>query len=242
MKFRDSLKDKRHFERVLAELDRSIGKTKKRLDSSSGSRSYLHSKKVKRISFVMEWRISEKISAMYSCGYPVEDLKPLFSEWLVYAGNSLEDYTCPSIPLYGLNLGTLLGFSNEDRQNMQKLIDGVERTDPLLAFIARLHGFSYDLGIPDVGSSGDSWWRWFPLVRSMQTKRERERYLELYLKKKWYSAQQRYYWWDFHKRLPEDYFGYWAFDIAAAARVYGLDDTAFADHRHYPSDLAHYLG
>jgi hypothetical protein len=39
----------------------------------------------------------------------------------------------------------------------------------------------------------------------------------------------------------EAYVGYWSFEAALVAMLWGIDDSAFADHPHYPVDLVrHY--
>ena len=39
----------------------------------------------------------------------------------------------------------------------------------------------------------------------------------------------------------EAYVGYWSFEAALVATLWGIDDSAFADHPHYPVDLVrHY--
>lgn len=68
---------------------------------------------------------------------------------------------------------------------------------------------------------------------------------ELYrfAKSKWYLKQRGEAWWGSHKeatkRMPV-YFGYWCFEVAAVAKILGIDDTDFQNIVYYPYDLAHF--
>lgn len=68
---------------------------------------------------------------------------------------------------------------------------------------------------------------------------------ELYrfAKSKWYLKQRGEPWWGSHKRANGHtpvYFGYWCFEVAAVAKILGIDDTEFQNIVYYPYDLAHF--
>jgi len=54
----------------------------------------------------------------------------------------------------------------------------------------------------------------------------------------WYEAFEQAPWHDSHLD-GESYFGYWAFEAAAVAYLYGLDDSA-VEHMVFPRDLLEY--
>ena len=71
------------------------------------------------------------------------------------------------------------------------------------------------------------------------TAEERIADMQSYLKN-WYKYMKGCGWYDSHKNQgPEGggYFGYWAWEAAAVAYLYDLDDTSFRDHLVYPKDL-----
>lgn len=71
------------------------------------------------------------------------------------------------------------------------------------------------------------------------TAEERIADMQSYLKS-WYKYMKGCGWYDSHKNQgPEGggYFGYWAWEAAAVAYLYDLDDTSFRDHLVYPKDL-----
>ena len=70
---------------------------------------------------------------------------------------------------------------------------------------------------------------------------EKQDDIEEYLKA-WYPGMSSTGWYDSHKRQNAEggggYFGYWAFEAAAIAYLYDIDDTPFRNHLVYPKDLA----
>ena len=70
---------------------------------------------------------------------------------------------------------------------------------------------------------------------------EKQEDIELFLKA-WYLGMKGTGWYNSHKnqspRGAGGYFGYWAFEAAAVAYLYDLDDTPFREHLVYPKDLA----
>ena len=58
----------------------------------------------------------------------------------------------------------------------------------------------------------------------------------------WYRGMRGAGWYDSHKKQSPrgtgGYFGYWAFEAAAIAYLYDIDDAPFRDHLVYPRELA----
>src|SRR5690606_36020571 len=57
----------------------------------------------------------------------------------------------------------------------------------------------------------------------------------------WYKKMNPIYWHNSHQDAEGAYFGYWCFEAALVAMLFGVDDTAVLDHPNYPGDLTrHY--
>ena len=90
----------------------------------------------------------------------------------------------------------------------------------------------------------DEWYHELPYrylldVTGGESAEERIADMQSYLKN-WYKYMKGCGWYDSHKNQgPEGggYFGYWAWEAAAVAYLYDLDDTSFRDHLVYPKDL-----
>lgn len=66
---------------------------------------------------------------------------------------------------------------------------------------------------------------------------DREKFLKTYVSKKWYQAHKDASWHNSHKSTANIYVGYWSFEVAAVAKIYGVpDDKGWL---YYPYDLVH---
>ena len=73
------------------------------------------------------------------------------------------------------------------------------------------------------------------------SEQERQGDMAEYLKA-WYPGMRGTSWYDSHKRQNAEggggYFGYWAYESAAIAYLYDIEDAPFRNHLVYPKDLA----
>jgi hypothetical protein len=57
----------------------------------------------------------------------------------------------------------------------------------------------------------------------------------------WYKRNKNLAaWYDTHHDDDSGYVGYWCFEAALVVPLFGIDDTSFRDHEHYPGDLVHF--
>lgn len=64
--------------------------------------------------------------------------------------------------------------------------------------------------------------------------------IRIILNSEWYNFHKEAYWYNADKADNNIYEGYWAFDIAAIAKILGIDDSKLKDVPYYPYDLVHY--
>ncbi len=57
--------------------------------------------------------------------------------------------------------------------------------------------------------------------------------------RRYYEGIRSVSWYDTHLQQDGGFFGYWAFELAAAVKLFGCDDRPFADNMFYPRDLVH---
>ncbi|MCW2294855.1 hypothetical protein M2262_004905 [Pseudomonas sp. BIGb0408] len=56
----------------------------------------------------------------------------------------------------------------------------------------------------------------------------------------WYKGNKNLAaWYDNHKGEDTGYVGYWCFEAALVVKLFGIDDSSFRTHAHYPADLVH---
>ena len=68
---------------------------------------------------------------------------------------------------------------------------------------------------------------------------ERSEALRSYVSDYWYRSNSDQPWYNSHESNGSH--GYWVFEAAAIARIYGIDDSALEGADYYPYDLAHFL-
>lgn len=57
---------------------------------------------------------------------------------------------------------------------------------------------------------------------------------------KWYPSMKGCYWHGRHTRVPQNFFGYWAFEAGLVTYLWGIDDSSYRDMPFYPKDLVAY--
>ena len=63
--------------------------------------------------------------------------------------------------------------------------------------------------------------------------------LKDYLENKWYQIHSETAWHNSHLSKQNTYYGYWAYEAGAVAKILDLDDEALKEQRYYPFDLVH---
>jgi hypothetical protein len=58
--------------------------------------------------------------------------------------------------------------------------------------------------------------------------------------KKWYPSMKDTYWYGHHEKVPQNFFGYWAFEAGLVTYLWEIDDASYRDLPFYPKDLVEY--
>jgi len=175
------------------------------------------------------------VSAMYSVGCPVGELRPVFKQWVAAAAQVREPV--PRDLVFPLSFGLLLGVDDKDLELLQVVVDRDTRHHAFSSFLAD------SLGLSHAPVAGDgTLWRFFPKVREIEDPTGKAEYLGWWLKRWWYTVNKAETWWGSHARHGgAQYYSYWAWEVAGTVRAYGLDDTLCCASQYYPKDLARFL-
>ncbi len=66
-------------------------------------------------------------------------------------------------------------------------------------------------------------------------------FIKNYLDKKWYQGHDDAPWYDSHKRTKVNtYFGYWAWEVGALAKIYNINDKDLENQKYYPYRAIHW--
>ncbi len=240
---RDKLKNRKHFEKLLKELSKDKDETERLIPEANNN---------KRIDKVfLYWRLGQngiyEIETRYSMDANIKELMQTYLGSLVYfiSGCEINDPIYFEI-LKRISLGVLLYISSEE---FQRLVDYVQRVDVQ----ARRSDWTPDLLL------------WFMLNSRMKEEEKRNhaerlafprlykglykviqapdataakealnRYID-----KWYSLNSNAPWYNNHLK-KNCYRGYWAWEVAAVAKIMHIDDSDLKDNPYYPYDMVHW--
>jgi len=182
--------------------------------------------------------LPEILSAMYSAGYPLDQIRPVYAKYLEAIAERMAK-TYPS----GLDVLNLMSFAlmlgvRDGERDMLAAVSAKDNCDqPFYAFLEDALGLEHP---PLTGKKGT--WKFFPTLQAIPDKEGKQDFIATYLKRNWYNSWRSEYWWGYHTRYSGvSYFGYWAWEFGGLVKAWGLDDSSFRTNRYYPADMAHYL-
>ena len=235
---RDKLKDRKHFERILrirlAEIDRY--------------KAYLTTEQESELFFcrVVGHDSIDVIQIRYSMDGGLKELQKIYLDSLDYF---LRGFNCGN-PIYDdilnrISLGILLNIPDE---NFMQLVDYVQRLDEeakpadwtpdlLLWFLlnSRLKANEKRTHAQKLGFPREC--KGLYKVTQATDSEAALKALKDYIGK-WYNLNKDASWYNNH--LKSTYRGYWAWEVAAVAKVMHIDDTDLKDNPYYPYDMVHW--
>ena len=238
---RDKIKNKNHFEKLLSE-EKEVIKQRNEIISKGNqndSNSYIY--------YAIANNYMNLIKITYSLGDKIKDLRETYIVSLQFFLLGFES----DEPMYfdilnRVALGFLLNISNE---NFQQLVDYVQRMDEqakpadwtpdqLLWFIlnSRLkkdeeQTHADKLAFPKL-------YKGLFKLTQVSDAQEAKKALEDYIEK-WYNLNKNAPWYNSHLK-KNCYRGYWAWEVAAVAKIMHIDDSDLKDNPYYPYDMVHW--
>ena len=241
---RDKFKDKKYFESILSV----------KLDEIDDNEKYILDEKRKKGGIVrpfLYWCSAvdhiRAIEISYSIGEDIGKLRKLYI-------SSLDNYILGANfknPTYAddldrISLGILLGIDNTD---FNRLADYVQRMDEqakpadwipdqLLWFMlnSRLkenekQTYADKLAFPKL-------YKGLFKLTQISDAQEAKKALKDYIEK-WYNLNKDAPWYNNHLK-KNCYRGYWAWEVAAVAKIMNIDDSYLKDNPYYPYDMVHW--
>ena len=184
--------------------------------------------------------------AKYSLALNFEEIKETVHKTVRYFHLYFKFSTFPEDYSDFIWLFSLAYLCGLDDEHMQKLIAIVKRDgikDQLLDYLIRSYDPSYD------GEAGQflhpiPYGNLAPILNSTASDSDVAA-IKNYLDKHWYQghADEENFdasWIDLHKDALGRFFGYWAWETAAIAKIKGLDDELLKNHKYYPYRAVHW--
>lgn len=188
-----------------------------------------------------------RLNIMYSLGDGIQKLQDIYIQSFNYfvSGFDIESPTYADI-LQRVSLGILLDIPEE---LFSQLIDYVKRMDEqakssrwkpdaLLWFMLNSHIKDDEKQIYVENLSFPKLYKGLYKVSKAKDREEAEKNLTKYLEK-WYSLNKNAPWYNTHLR-DNGYSGYWAWEVAAVAKIMQIDDSHLKDNPYYPYEMVHW--
>ena len=238
---RDKIKDRKHFEKLLSEEEEVI---KQRNEIISKGK---HNHTETYIYYAIADSYMNLLKITYSLGVKIKDLQETYMVSLqsfLFGFESGEPMYFDI--LYRVALGFLLDISEE---NFKQLVDYVQRMDEqakpadwtpdlLLWFLlnSRLkedekQAYADKLAFPKL-------YKGLFKLTQISDAQEAKKALEDYIGK-WYNLNKNAPWYNNHLK-KNCYRGYWAWEVAAVAKIMHIDDSDLKDNPYYPYDMVHW--
>ena len=238
---RDKIKDRKHFEKLLSEEEEVI---KQRNEIISKGK---HNHTETYIYYAIADSYMNLLKITYSLGVKIKDLQETYMV-------SLQSF------LFGFESGEPMYFDILDRvalgflldipeENFKQLVDYVQRMDEqakpadwtpdlLLWFLlnSRLkedekQAYADKLAFPKL-------YKGLFKLTQISDAQEAKKALEDYIGK-WYNLNKDAPWYNSHLK-KNCYRGYWAWEVAAIAKIMNIDDSDLKDNPYYPYDMVHW--
>lgn len=233
MEIRDTRRNAEHFKDVIESLEHRIKRNLDRIDAIPPGR-------VPRVKqMIWNFRFSI-VQCQYCLGFVLEDLSDEVEELFVEAGGldwvTNTDYSNRS---WIASLGLIFDIDVELFGNIA-LFSETTPQGKRHALFSRLYEQKHELPPQarelQVDPDDEGLVAVIDLAEAGKTGEASEA-LTKYVQR-WYVKNQGMGWYNSHD--TNNYKGYWAYEAAAVARQWKIDDTAIKDHQYYPYDLAHY--
>lgn len=198
------------------------------------------------------WSVSlnhmTRLNIMYSIGKEIKELQDIYIQSFNYfiQGFDIETPVYADI-LKRVSLGILLDIPIE---LFSQLIDYVKRMDEqakpsrwkpdaLIWFMLNSYLKANEKQTYEETLSFPKTYKGLYKVSKAENRGEAKKRLTEYLEK-WYSLNKNAPWYDTHLR-DNGYSGYWAWEVAAVAKIMQIDDLNLKDNPYYPYDMVHWI-
>lgn len=180
----------------------------------------------------------QKTIALYSVGADKESVETalldsvkVFEDFFEWMGIEMGHGQYDSM-VWMVSLGVLCDIELEDFKRITAIIERDNAKDKLLDFIIKSKQ-------DDWAGDANNYIQAIPYAKTENIETDKD--IKQYLDKVWYKGHDEAYWHDFHKNtIANTYFGYWAWEVAAIAKIKGIDDEKLKEQRFYPYDAVHW--
>ena len=238
---RDKIKNRKHFEKLLSE-EKEVIKQRNEIISKGNQNdtdTYIY--------YAIANNYMNLLKIKYSLGVNIKDLQETY---IVSLQSFLLGFGSKEPMYFDILNRVALGYLlNIPKENFKQLVDYVQRMDEqakpadwtpdlLLWFMlnSRLkedekQTYADKLAFPKLYKG---LFRLTQISDAQEAKKALEDYIE-----KWYNLNKDAPWYNNHLK-KNCYRGYWAWEVAAVAKIMHIDDSDLKDNPYYPYDMVHW--
>ena len=225
---RDTRKNREYFQGI---IEKQINRLRSYVESISAAN--------RQFPFGIWFNGQDFMKAMYSIGYPMEEIAKIYPYHLYGAYKStLCGDSSYSNWLDLISYGVCFGCPKEITYIIAEMVDHSKLHDAVIDRMLNLTGI--DDCTPREKIRFNLYKYLLPAFLT-EDKAEAAQCISGYFKK-WYTSFRRMGLFNDEQLTCEDrtsYLGYWCFEAAGTVKILGLDDSSFLDSPYYPKDLAH---
>lgn len=183
---------------------------------------------------------TKKVNLLYSLGEEVLEVKIVYEKLLGYYAKTWNiEYGYIEL-IRILSLGALLKIesSNSNLKILENKIRDAGLNDYLVNYLITFIDSDWELNSNDFYFKGI----YEPLkdIINENDKHMSKNMLKKYLENQWYELHNECAWYNSHDSKQGTYYGYWAYEAGAIAKILQLEDKELREQQYYPYDLVHF--
>lgn len=183
---------------------------------------------------------TKKVNLLYSLGEEVLEVKIVYEKLLGYYAKTWNiEYGYIEL-IRILSLGALLKIesSNSNLKILENKIRDAGLNDYLVNYLITFIDSDWELNSNDFYFKGI----YEPLkdIINENDKHMSKNMLKKYLENQWYELHNECAWYNSHDSKQGAYYGYWAYEAGAIAKILQLEDKELREQQYYPYDLVHF--
>lgn len=222
---RDNRKSEQYYEDYLLDNEQRISKFEGQL------KSLLPENTIGRLAcraFISDL-YRDRILALYSSGASIPQIKDVYVSHMEHFASSIDETLGYFDLIESIALAVLLDM-NDFAPTLESILIRSGLRDYLTDSLVNWMDKTWEVQTNNVSCT------WFmEFIKCDDSKKSI--YLQNYLREKWYKDHREAAWYDNHKSSADTYVGYWSFEVAAVAKVFGVQDNP--TWKYYPYDLVH---
>lgn len=233
---RDKLKKEEFFRKSLLFTDECISEFEKILPEIMKQDGTKSQRVINGCNALMVYYI-KKVNLEYSLGEEISKVKESYERLLIYYSQAWSMGQGYIELIRILSLGVLLRIDKSQMKTLENKIRQENLNDYFVNFLLKAINKEWEMTtqkfvFPNLYESVKS-------IIEAKENQERIFLLKDYLENKWYRIHNETAWHNSHLSDQNTYYGYWAYEAGAVAKILDLEDGALKEQRYYPFDLVH---